>query len=315
MYNVLFRPGKALCSEVLNFFSLCREGLMMERITDLPKIPPRSLYAHKGTFGKVLLVGGSRGMSGAIILSGCAALRSGAGLVQLTVPTGIQDIVSLGNPCYMTVGLAQDASGKLLPSAATEIEPIAQGASVLGIGPGLGQSSGMPLLLSKLLGLTRPVVVDADALNAIAQAPGDLFATRKAPTVLTPHPGEFARMVQSSTKEVQANRESFALAFAQSKKVILVLKGHGTLVTDGRRLYRNETGNPGMATGGSGDVLTGIISALIAQGMEAFAAAQLGVFLHGRAGDIASQDLGEISLNATDLIDSLPEAFLSLTRS
>jgi ADP-dependent NAD(P)H-hydrate dehydratase len=260
------------------------------------------------------MIGGSRGMAGAVVLAGSAALRAGAGLVQVAVPASVQDVVAMSNPCYLTVGLAQDAQGKLLASSAAEIEPLTQSANVLGVGPGLGQSESLPALLAKILALPKPVVLDADGLNALVQSPGDLLTGRPAPTVLTPHPGEFGRMVQRPTHEVQADRETLAFNFAREKNVVLVLKGHGTLVTDGSRLYRNTTGNPGMATGGTGDVLTGVIAALVAQGLEAFAAAQLGVFLHGRAGDIAAADLGEVSLTAADLIDSLPGAFLSLKR-
>ena len=287
----------------------------MKRITELPKIPPRQIDAHKGSFGKVLIIGGSRGMSGAPVLSGSASLRAGAGLVQVAVPSGVQDVVAVGNPCFMTVGLAQDDQGRLLPGSATEIEQLATSSTVLAVGPGLGQSATMPTLIAKILSIPRPILLDADALNALVQYAGNPLSSRTSPTLLTPHPGEFSRLVNRSTKEVQADRENLAIQYAQEQKVILILKGHGTLVTDGDRLYRNITGNPGMATAGSGDVLTGIIAAFLAQGLEPFAAAQLGVFIHGRAGDLAANDLGEISLIATDLIDALPEAILSLNRS
>ena len=159
------------------------------------------------------------------------------------------------------------------------------------------------------------MVLDADGLNVLAKfLPDAGLAARRAPLILTPHPGEFARLTRSSTKAVQDQREPLATAFASAQKVVLVLKGHQTLVTDGPRLYRNTTGNPGMAAGGSGDVLTGLIAALVAQHLEPFQAAQLAVYLHGLAGDIALRELGGTTLIASDLVDFLPKAFGALPK-
>src|SRR5262249_44946052 len=155
--------------------------------------------------------------------------------------------------------------------------------------------------------LPQPLVLDADGLNALRNQTA-LLRGRTAPLILTPHPGEFARLLGTSVQTVQAQREGLAVRFAAEHGVILVLQGHHTIVTDGRRVYRNTTGNPGMATGGTGDVLTGLIAALLGQGLEPLAAAQLGVFVHGLAGDLARDDLGEVCLIASDLVQYLPRA-------
>jgi NAD(P)H-hydrate epimerase len=164
------------------------------------------------------------------------------------------------------------------------------------------------------LAMPKPIVLDADGLN-VMHGDTTLLRRRAAPTILTPHPGEFARLVKSDTATVLARREELAIQFAADHGLVLVLKGHATLVTDGKRLYRNPTGNPGMATGGTGDVLTGLIAALLGQKLDAFAAAQLGVYLHGLAGDLARDELGENSLIATDLIEYLPRAFMRQPKS
>ena len=159
-----------------------------------------------------------------------------------------------------------------------------------------------------MLTIPKPLVLDADGLNVLQGDTAPLRG-RSAPLILTPHPGEFARLVRTDVPAVLAQREELATRFAAEHGLVLVLKGHATLVTDGLRFYRNTTGNAGMATGGTGDVLTGLIAALVGQGLEAFAAAQLGVYLHGLAGDLAREDLGEVSLIAIDLLDYLPRAF------
>ena len=180
---------------------------------------------------------------------------------------------------------------------------------VVALGPGLGRNEALTALVTAVLAhTTAPVVLDADGLNAL-QGHTDRLRRRSAPLILTPHPGEFARLLGSDVAAVQARRQALAVSFAAEHRVILVLKGQHTLVTDGRRLYTNTTGNPGMATGGTGDVLTGLIAALLGQGLQPFAAAQLGVYLHGLAGDLARDKLGEVSLIASDLLRYLPRAF------
>jgi NAD(P)H-hydrate epimerase len=281
----------------------------VETITELPVLAPRAADSNKGNFGKVLVVSGSRGMSGAAVLCGSAALRGGAGLVRVAVPHEILPIVAAGNPCYMTAPLPQDDAGRLAESALPELLALARAQTVLAVGPGLGRSAGLSALLGKLLTqLEVPLVLDADGLNAFADHPEQLRRHRS-PLVMTPHPGEFGRLVGLDAGAVQSQRQDLAVRYAADTGAVLVLKGHGTLVTDGARLYRNTTGNPGMATAGSGDVLTGLIAALLGQGLEPFAAAQLGVYLHGLAGDLAHAELGAPSVVATDLLQYLPRAF------
>jgi NAD(P)H-hydrate epimerase len=283
-------------------------------VTQVPRLPPRPADANKGTFGRVLVVAGSRGMSGAGVLCASAALRGGAGLVYLAVPEGILPLVAPANPCYLTVPLPQDGAGRLSAAAQAEVVDRVRSSTVAVLGPGLGRSDDLTGLLLAVLGETAtPLVLDADALNALAPH-GDRLRAHAGPLVLTPHPGEFARLLGSDIPTVQARRRDLAAQFAADHGVVMVLKGQGTVVTDGRCLYVNTTGNPGMATGGTGDVLAGLIGALLAQGLEPFAAAQLGVYLHGLAGDLARDEMGEVSLIASDLLDTLPPAFQAHAR-
>jgi len=274
-------------------------------ITELPKLAKRSPDSHKGSYGKVLLIAGSRGMSGAAILCGSAALRSGAGLVTVAVPEAIQNLVSAGNPCYTTCGFSWDSPGIL-----NDLRGLTDEIDVVAIGPGLGRHPVVGnTLVNLLVQLECPVVLDADALNALASMPKSILNERKFPTVMTPHPGEFGKLVGRSIPEVMRDREQLCADLSRERDCVVVLKGHETIVTDGNRMYRNRSGNPGMATGGCGDVLTGVIAALIGQRLTAFDAAVLGVWLHGRAGDRAADHLTQPCLIASDLIDYLPEAF------
>lgn len=280
--------------------------------TPLPRLAERRPESHKGDFGRALLVGGSRGMSGAIALAGNAALRSGAGLVTLAVPRAVQDVVAAIEPSYMTRGLA-DENGQFSASAAEEVIKLSEIATALALGPGLGRSAAITDFVVRLYrGIEKPMVVDADALFVLAEQPREL-ANPGGPRILTPHPGEFARL---AGKPYDGGRRiEAAAALAQrdaTKKTIVVLKGHRTVVTDGARESVNQTGNPGMATGGSGDVLTGIITALVCQGLAPFEAARLGVHVHGVAGDLAATELGQVSMIASDLVDYLPYAFQTL---
>jgi NAD(P)H-hydrate epimerase len=260
-------------------------------------------------YGKLLVVAGSRGMSGAAVLCGSAALRSGAGLLQVAVPEGILPLVAAGNPCYMTAPLPQDENGQLTAEAEAPLLALTQSCDVVALGPGLGRGPGITALVTAALAkVQRPLVLDADGLNAVGNAT-DRLKGRTAPLILTPHPGEFARLLGTDAHAVQGRRQELAVRFAAEHGVVLVLKGYGTIVTDGRRVFLNTTGNPGMATGGTGDVLTGMIAALLGQHLEPFAAAQLGVHLHGLAGDLARNEVGEVALIASDLIQYLPRAF------
>ena len=282
-------------------------------VNELPHWGKRAADGHKGTYGTTLLVAGSRGMSGAAILCGRAALRAGAGLVRVACPQCVQPVVAAGHPCYTTLGIRQHADGAFSEGAAGEIVDWGRSASVIAIGPGLGNAPDVAALVREVVReLPRtPTVVDADGLNTLSPFT-DEFRSRPMPLILTPHPGEFARLTGSPVTQVQAHRETAAVEFAARFGVILLLKGAGTLVTDGKRLYRNSTGNPGMATGGSGDVLTGVIAALVAQHLPPFEAAVLGAWAHGRAGDLAAATLGQTGLTAADLPEYLPEVFRDL---
>jgi NAD(P)H-hydrate epimerase len=260
-------------------------------------------------FGRLLVVAGSRGMSGAAVLCGSAALRGGAGLVRVAVAHEILPQVAVANPCYLTAPLAQDDQGLLSEQAEAALMALAGANDVVAFGPGVGQGPAILTLLSALIGKTqKPLVIDADGLNALV-GHTDRLRSRTAPLILTPHPGEFARLLNTDIPTVQSRRRERAVRFAAEHHLVLVLKGNRTIVTDGHRVCENTTGNPGLATGGTGDVLTGLIAALLGQKLEAFAAAQLGVYLHGLAGDLARNDLGEVSLIASDLLTYLPRAF------
>jgi ADP-dependent NAD(P)H-hydrate dehydratase len=281
--------------------------------TPLPQLAPRVPDSHKGDYGRALLVGGSRGMSGAISLAGMAALRGGAGLVTLVVPRTIQDVVAGFNPCYMTRSLADDGE-RFAPSEVDEVLAMAANMTALALGPGLGRSEGVTQFVARLYHAVRqPMVVDADALFALAERK-ELIAQAAGPRILTPHPGEFARLTGVTPTTADAARASAAGELASASgnaDTIVVLKGHRTVITDGQRVAFNTTGNPGMATGGTGDVLTGLITALVCQGLAPFDAARLGVHLHGLAGDLAAEELGQVSLTARDLVEYLPAAFAS----
>ena len=282
-------------------------------VNELPRLPRRAADGHKGTYGKVLVVAGSRTMSGAAVLCGSAALRGGAGLVQVACPAAVQPVVAAGNPCYTTLPIRQHADGAFSEGAADDVVEPGRAATVLAVGPGLGRTPDVAALVRELLSELPqlPAVVDADGLNVLAPW-ADEFRGRPARLVLTPHPGEFARLTGGPVPETPYERAEQAVAFAARSGVVLVLKGAGTVVTDGTRVYRNPTGNPGMATGGAGDVLTGLVAALIGQHLPAFDAAVLGSWVHGRAGDLAAAVLGQTGLTATDLIGHLPAALREL---
>jgi len=280
--------------------------------TPLPRLPRRNPESHKGTFGRALLIGGSAGMPGSISLSGMATLRGGAGLVRLAVPTACQQIVAGFDPCYMTLGLPSDASGRITSDAQPMIAAELANVTAAACGPGLGRSGDLDDLVAWLYRESRaPLVFDADALNSlashirVASSPGG-------PRVLTPHPGEFARLAQLDRPPAPAERNAAAQALAKSTGAIVVLKGHRTVITDGRHTSVNATGNPGMATGGMGDVLTGVITALLCQGLDPLAAARLGVHVHGLAGDLAAAEIGPVGITARDVLERLPKALATV---
>jgi ADP-dependent NAD(P)H-hydrate dehydratase len=288
----------------------------MKKITDIPKLGKRSIDSHKGTFGKVLIIGGSVGFSGAPAMAGVAALRSGAGLVRVAVPASVLPIVASLNACYTTTALAEDANGQMAPEAANVLMGELPDYDAAAFGPGAGTGAGVRETLLSLLAIEGlKLVIDADGLNVLAQSggPGGWLGKKKADIILTPHPGEMKRLWKSVFREsMPDDRQQCAAQFAQKTGCVVVLKGAGTVVTEGERVYVNNTGNPGMATGGTGDILTGVITALVGQGLPLLNAAVLGVHAHGAAGDAAVKVTGQVSMIATDLLEHLGYAFVQV---
>jgi len=280
-------------------------------IETIPKLKPRAVDGHKGDYGKVCIIAGSIGMSGAAALAGRAALRAGAGLVRVATPKSVLPIVAAIEPSFTTIALPEDGDGRISAKAIHAVlEAIGENDAVA-FGPGIGTSGAIRSVLEILLE-QQPLrlIIDADGLNNLAGIK-NWPARLKAKLILTPHPGEMKRLWSGLLREeLPAERQEQALQLAQRTNTVVVLKGAGTVVTDGEKVYINKTGNPGMATAGSGDVLTGVITALLGQGLSDFDAAVLGVYVHGLAGDIAAEKIGRVSLIATDIIDSLPDAFL-----
>jgi NAD(P)H-hydrate epimerase len=289
--------------------------LRREELAEL--LPARDPGTHKGDYGHVLIVAGSPGKGGAAILAARAAVRAGAGLVTVAVPDPVVAVADLGSVESMTLPLpASGTTGQITAAAAGRVLAAAEGKSVLALGPGLGHEEETAEAIRRIVREANlPLVLDADGLNAFTGRAREL-AARQAPTVLTPHPGELGRLLGISTEEVQADRLAAARRAAAETGAVVVLKGYRTLVAipEGE-VHVNPTGNPGMATGGTGDVLTGLIAGLIAQGLEALDATLLGVYLHGLAGDLAAEESGETGLAAGDLVTHLPAAFLELTES
>jgi len=272
----------------------------------LPRLERRPADSHKGDYGHVLVVGGARGMLGAPVLCAEAALRTGSGLVTAAVPAECYDIVASKLTDAMTAALPS-CNGSLLLSAAWHVLELLERCDVLAIGCGIGRATATVLMVQRVIREARkPVVLDADGLFAVAQNLACLGG-RGSSLVLTPHPGEMARLCGIGIADVQRNRAGVAARFAHDFSTTLVLKGHRTVIASPDSLHENTTGNPAMATGGMGDVLTGIIASLIGQGLEPFDAACLGAWLHGRAGDLGRDQLGN-SLSATDLLGFLPQA-------
>jgi NAD(P)H-hydrate epimerase len=275
-------------------------------------ITPRAPDSHKGDYGHVLVVAGSRGKTGAAHLAATGALRSGAGLVTIATASCGAPIIAAMAAEYMTEAIDERADG-LDPDAADRVLELAR--DVLAIGPGLGQASSTRQFVKALVDrATMPLVIDADGLNAFSDDPDRLSGREGRDVIITPHPGEMARLVGMSTDEVQSSRLEIARNFAAGHHVYVVLKGHRTLVaTPDEKVFINPTGNAGMATGGTGDVLTGMIAAWLAQLLDAEAACKLAVYLHGMAGDLAEADEGEVAMTAGDIAGHLGDAVMELT--
>jgi NAD(P)H-hydrate epimerase len=299
-------PGDVLEAVEGPRIDLLTRGSMRELIT------PRASESHKGDFGHVLIVAGSRGKSGAAHLAAVGALRSGAGLVTIATPACCQPVIAAMGAEYMTEALAEREDG-LDPEDSERVLEWAR--DVVAIGPGVGRGAGTREFVRQLVErATMPIVVDADGLNAFSGDPDRLAGRDGRDVIITPHPGEMARLVGMSTEEVQASRLEIARNFAVGHHVYVVLKGHRTLIaTPDEKIFINPTGNPGMATGGTGDVLTGMIAAWLAQLLDAEAACKLAVYLHGMAGDLAEADEGEVAMTAADVAGHLGDAFMELT--
>ena len=280
-------------------------------IEAIPPLPARPVEGHKGMFGRVLVVGGNDGMIGAPVLAGTSALRVGSGLVQIAVPRAILQHALAITPELIGLGLGKAAGKDQLLEAAEKADAIV-------IGPGLGQTPEAEGRLTRLVRLDKPMVVDADGLNILSKM--KRWPTWfKARAVLTPHPGEMARLGKligrTEVPTDEAGRIAIARQAAEAFGQVVLLKGYGTVITDGRRVHVNRTGNSALSKAGTGDVLSGVIGALLGQDLDPFDAACLGAWLHGRAGELAGQRLGLRSVLARDVVEALPQALTERERA
>ena len=276
----------------------------------VPRIRDRSQDSHKGDYGRVLVIGGSVGMGGSVAMAGKACLRSGAGLVTIATPRDCLSVVAGFEPSYMTRPLDCDVHGRVHEKSLEMVDDLLQTADCVALGPGLGRGPAVDRFVVQLYrNVEAPMVVDADALNALS-AHSERMSEPPGARILTPHAGELKRLIPDllPTREAQLKQ---ATEFASKMGCTMIFKGHHTMVTDGCHEIFNTTGNPGMATGGVGDVLTGVVAGLVGQGYSCWDAAVLGTHLHGLAGDLAAEKFGTASLIASDLLDYLPAAFLS----
>jgi len=285
------------------------ESAFLHRLLNRPR------DSHKYDFGRVLVIGGSLPMAGAPVLAGRAALRSGAGVVELCVPDCVVSVAAGFDACLISHGLPSDGSGCFSPDGMQALRALAARADVVVCGPGLGRSPGLvPIVEALWRELPQSMLVDADALYALSGLDAGSLAEHDGPRILTPHAGEFNRLLgrQAGSKPDRAALECSAADFAHRVGAVVVLKGQHSLVADGARLTHNASGNPGMATAGTGDVLSGIIAALLAQHLPPGEAARIAVRVHGLAGDAAAEALGELALTANDVIDFLPDVWRRL---
>jgi NAD(P)H-hydrate epimerase len=296
-------PEEAIGSSLnLNVITACEVA---------PLIGPRLADSNKGNFGHVLVIGGSLGKSGAAAMAGFSALRIGAGLSTVAIPRSVLATVAGFHPELMTEPLPETEVGTISQKALEQLEELAKNKTVLAIGPGISRNADTAECVRTVVKTARtPIVLDADGLNAFEGRTPELNGNGRE-LVITPHPGEMARLVRCRVEEVQRDRMNVARTFARDHDLIVVLKGHRTLVAKpSGEVWVNTTGNPGMATGGTGDILTGMVSGMIAQNPKSvFEAVIAAVHLHGLAGDVAKESMGEQGLVATDLIVALPEAF------
>lgn len=271
-------------------------------------LAPREPGSHKGTFGRVLLIGGSRGMAGSIAMSAMAAMKSGSGLVSVAIPNRCLETVASFHPAMMTIPISDDSDGRFGLDAASELLSKIDSYDAVAVGPGMTTEPGSIKIVESLIDAAAcPVVLDADALNCLArlESAEQLKLDR---VVLTPHPGELERLTGISRGQ-RDEQIAEASRFAKKSGATIVVKGGPTVVVNGQKSYLNQTGNPGMATGGTGDVLTGVIASLLGQGLMPWQASCQGVWVHGLAGDIAADRYGSISMTAMEVISSLGNAF------
>lgn len=277
------------------------------------KWKPRNKHTHKGDCGRIFIVAGSKGFSGAPHLAAMGALRTGGGLITLGVPDKIYSVTARREAEIMVKPFASNSDGVFSPKAVKPILDFLDQQDVLAIGPGLSQTKNMTALVLSVLKKSRvPLILDADALNVLQ---GHLRGLEQARyrSILTPHPGEFKKLFNGKSISNSKERVQAAKEIAKKYKIVMVLKGHETVVANPEGdCYINQTGNPGMATGGMGDVLTGMIAALIGQGFSLWDSARFGVYLHGLAGDLAAKRVGEVSLTPSDVLEDLSKVILKI---
>lgn len=275
---------------------------------DLEKLlPARSRETHKGDYGKVALVGGSRGMAGSIYLSSIASLRTGSGLVYTVVPDSISTVMEIKSVENIVIPVSDGGRGHLNKLDHMLVDKLC-GVDAIGIGPGMSKNKDTVEFLRDLLGaVDKPYVIDADGINNLSSLKEEVRSLNRK-IVITPHLAELSRFLEVPIGEIKKKREEYAEFAAKTYGLIVVLKGENTIVTDGINTYINKTGNPGMATAGSGDVLTGIIASLIGQGHDLFEASRIGVYIHGLAGDLARLQIGEYGMIASDIVSYIPKA-------
>lgn len=280
-------------------------------LDQLPPLPERTPECHKGECGRVLVIAGSAGMTGAGAMASISSLRAGAGVVLWAIPRSLNSVAEAISLEVMSLPIPDTPAGAPSMEAREILVEAARETDCVVIGPGLPVAGDTGELMRLLIPeIYPPLIIDGGAFAAIAT---DFMIIRKrqSPTIITPHPGEMSRITGKTIPEVQEKRADFASKYAKVSGAIVALKGHNTVVANGTEVYVNETGNPGMSTAGSGDVLSGVIAGLVAQGMAPFDAAKLGVFLHGLAGDIAMQDIGMHGVIASDIMERIPSAYKS----
>lgn len=269
----------------------------------------RKIDSHKGDYGRVGIIGGSTGMAGAPYLASLASLRTGCGYTYTLIPSALETVMSIKLTEGIVRPIKDDGVGHFTMESLQDILMHIKDMDALAVGVGMGVDGDRTYIVREIIKNAKvPIVLDADAINCLSNEP-HILENHETPIIITPHPGELARLLDISIEEIQKKRVYYSEYIAKKHNIIVVLKGHRTVVASPKLgIYINETGNPGMATAGSGDVLTGMIASLLAQGLKSFDATKLGVHLHGLAGDITKEKIGEYGMIATDIIESIPFA-------